>query len=505
MRSYSLFFLVALSPLALAQNTIRVPADAPTIQAGIDLAQNGDTVLVAPGRYVGTLEFLGKAITVRSEAGAARTTIDGADGSFMPTVRFHGGEGPDSVLRGFTVTGGENRFSDSIGGGISCVLSGANLGTPTIQRCVITGNRTLITQGAGVAGNPLLEDCRITDNIPGNQNDGGGVWGAPTLRRCVVAGNSAYDGGGIYLGFTGTTALVEDCVITGNTVSEGARGGGIYIGIPNAVVRRCLIAHNTGYGNGGMIAITGAGVHVSVAFQGRLERCTIVSNDVVNGSVFGDNWGGVFGIATLVDCIVRGNDEVQVDLGASASFSNVQGGFLGLGNIDADPLFVSEASGDYCLLAGSPCVDAGDPAGALDPDCTRADLGALPFQHANTILRNGSGANRVGFTSLTPPVVGGTWNVRIDSSGHPGVLFSTFFVVARPLATPIVVLAGELLVDAHGPILARRTRPASGGFDHFLVSIPPISALVGFHASAQALLSGGGNELLNALDLKFGN
>ena len=65
-----------LSASLAAQATIRVPADAPTIQGGIDLAQDGDTVLVAPGTYPEVIEFRGKAITVRSEGGASVTTIE---------------------------------------------------------------------------------------------------------------------------------------------------------------------------------------------------------------------------------------------------------------------------------------------------------------------------------------------------------------------------------------------------------------------------------------------
>jgi hypothetical protein len=349
----------------------------------------------------------------------------------------------------------------------------------------------------------VLEDCTITDNYA--PYEGGGVWGAPTLRRCTVAGNASYDGGGILLTTTGGEALVEDCVITENRAQEGSRGAGVYVGIP-ARIRGCLIVNNVSSGSGGMTSVQGAGVHVSGPTQARLEHCTIVDNVVEDGSVFGDNWGGVFGSATLVDCIVRGNDAaVQVDARASVTFSNVEGGFPGAGNLDLDPLFADAFNGDYHLLAGSPCIDAGDPAGALDPDHTRAEVGAFYFPQAGVLLRNGTGANRVGFTSLAAPVVGGTWHARIDSSGHPGVLLATFLVVERPLRAPLRMPAGELLIDPRSTVLARRSQPASGGLVDFTVGIPANAALIGFHATAQATLLGGGDELLNALDLALGH
>ena len=75
---------------------INVPADQPTIQAGINAASNGDSVLVAPGTYTENINFMGKAITVTSSAGAETTIIDG--GNTAPVATFSSSEGPMSVL-----------------------------------------------------------------------------------------------------------------------------------------------------------------------------------------------------------------------------------------------------------------------------------------------------------------------------------------------------------------------------------------------------------------------
>ena len=59
-------------------------------------------------------------------------------------------------------------------------------------------------------------------------------------------------------------------------------------------------------------------------------------------------------------------------------FSNVLGGWPGEGNIDVDPDFVSRAERNFRLASSSPCIDAGDPGAELDPDGSRADMGAMP-------------------------------------------------------------------------------------------------------------------------------
>src|SRR5512138_225208 len=79
MRVVSCILFAILITASVHAGTIYVPADQPTIQAGIDAAVNGDTVLVTPGTYTGTgnvnVDFLGKRILVKSIAGADQTVI----------------------------------------------------------------------------------------------------------------------------------------------------------------------------------------------------------------------------------------------------------------------------------------------------------------------------------------------------------------------------------------------------------------------------------------------
>ncbi|MHC4946499.1 MAG: hypothetical protein ACYTG7_26100, partial [Planctomycetota bacterium] len=97
--------LVLFSIHSAQAETLHVPADYPTIQAGIDAAVDGDTVLVAPGTYVEKIDFVGKTITVISESAFDETVIDGAmKGS---VVTFKSGEGKDTVLEGFTIKNGD--------------------------------------------------------------------------------------------------------------------------------------------------------------------------------------------------------------------------------------------------------------------------------------------------------------------------------------------------------------------------------------------------------------
>ena len=193
--------------------TISVPTvDYPTIQAGIDAAVNGDTVLVADGIYKGegnkNLDFKGKAITVISENGPNNTVIDceGAGRGFW----FHTGEGENSVLSGFTITKGKSDF----GGGIACFNS-----SPTITNCIATEN-----------------DAQIM---------GGGIYceaSSPIISNSIISKNSAAQFGGGIASQNGSSPSITDCSISENRTFE--KGMGVYSRDSSISFLRCTIQDN---------------------------------------------------------------------------------------------------------------------------------------------------------------------------------------------------------------------------------------------------------------------
>ncbi len=212
MGSLSLVLLVSM----VSGATIRVPGDLPTIQAGIDAAVDGDTVLVAPGTYNGAgnknLDYEGRMITVISENGPEYTIIDCENNG--RGFNFRGGEGAGSRLEGFTICNGN--VNDD-GGGIYCRYDSS----PTITNCTITGNTT--------------------------DSAGGGVYcdgSSPTIMNCTISGNTAdYGGGGIFCAYDSYPAI-SNCTLTGNTA--GSHGGGIFDYTYSALtIKNCTISNNT--------------------------------------------------------------------------------------------------------------------------------------------------------------------------------------------------------------------------------------------------------------------
>jgi hypothetical protein len=497
--------LLVLAPARAAQVTIHVPTDQPTIQAGIEVATDGDTVLVAPGTYNEQIDFLGKAITVRSRDGAEVTIIDSegestwVDWPYGPVVRMIGGEGADTVLQGFTVTGGQAGSAGSAGySGIWC--EGL---APTIRDCIVSGNSGGL--GGGVLGNARLERCTIRDNDALPYGEGGGVHGQPTLIDCVVNGNrSGGVGGGIFA--AGSCTLVRT-IIDGNESGnglDGYSGGGVF---GPATLIECVVTRNVGnhYLSGGPPDAVGTGVDGAVL----LARCTVAENRVGGGPVTGDESGGIKNVQTVVDSILWGNDVGSVAVtsgpGPDVRYSIVAGGWPGTGNVNVDPLFRDAANGDWFLTPGSLAIDAGDPSGPLDSDGTRADMGAVFFPQfpAAVALRNGTGVNPVSYRSVLRPVIGSTWTASVDATAH-GFPVASVLLLGSLRAATVTRPNGELLLDLGAPTFLLGVRVPTGGVAVFSLALPPDHALGGLTLATQALVVGPTLDFTNALDLTLG-
>ena len=336
------YFITTLICLVLIANVaygaiIRVPGDQPTIQAGIDVAEDGDTVLVADGTWTGpdnkNLDFGGKAITVTSENGAGNCIIDCEKRG--RGFYFHNGEGEESIVRGFTITNGS---VFGVGGGIGCSSS-----SPTITDCTISGNTTGdYGLGGGIYcdnSSPTITNCTITDNTAGDVGAGGGIYiddhSSPTITNCTISSNIAGDwsgfGGGISC-YDYSSPTITNCIISDNFSPAYA---GIDCGRSDPTITNCTITRNWSiYG--------AAGIHCSD------------SSPIITNCIF---WDDEYGEISLYG-----------DSNPVVTYSDIQGGWPGEGNINANPLFVDPDNGDYHLQAGSPCIDAGTPEGAPPTD-----------------------------------------------------------------------------------------------------------------------------------------
>lgn len=306
-----------------------------TIQAGIDAAVNGDTVIVTDGTYTGDgnrdLDFNGKSILLKSQNGAAATIIDceGTAGDSHRGFMFHNQEDSLSILDGFTITNGvapiedlywppmDSTYLGRIGGGLVCI----DTSSPSILNCVFADNTTPIDDttvalpGAAaiecwIACSPVIRGCTFMGNsatysaleivrcstltvsdcefisngggeLPFYQSMGAiGVWDSSevVIRGCRFTGNSwtgFSHGAGIFGQYSWLTVI--DCEFEGN--HSDARGGAVAVYSSGLILDSCIFSANTAGSYAGALSISTT-VEPSVA---SVTSCVFDGNRAGNG------------------------------------------------------------------------------------------------------------------------------------------------------------------------------------------------------------------------------
>ena len=440
MKQFLVLLFVFLSVSFLhSQVTINVPGDYSTIQAAINAAKNGDLVLVADGTYLENINFMGKAITVASHfindpdtSHITNTIIDGSNPAHPDSgtvVMFKSGEDTNSVLCGFTITGGTGTMAPSnpllrAGGGIVLYQSGAKIMNNIIEYNIID-NIPWAYGGGIISDLASNSDIIIKDNvIQNNVCNGddyacaGGIkistYGYALISNNKIIGNSISasiiaTGGGIKCwGPIGEIYIVSN-YIKGNTVQTNYYGGGgINISECNTnppIIENNIIVDNfsSKYGGGVLIDLNldnlfkpGLNRHQSIPENSDfLGEQFLVNNTIYNNSA--TSYGGGFYAANnmtanIMNCILWGNtapSNPQIFGTVNVSYSDIEGGWTGTGNIDEHPLF-DMSSEFYHLISNSPCVDSGNPGSQYNDVEDPNNLGN-PLYPAHGTLRNDMG------------------------------------------------------------------------------------------------------------------
>jgi hypothetical protein len=319
---------------------INIPSIQPSIQAGIDSASPGDTVLVQPGRYVENIDFKGKDIVVGSMFLATQDTsyisntiIDGH--KYGTVVTFNNGETEKAELCGMTVTGGYTLYD------------------PNQLPLLI-----VLSLGSGI-------DCENA---------------SPYLHHLIIDGNFTYsDGGGIHL--EKSNSVIEYCVIRNNRAPTGM-GGGIYITNVNNKINNCIIENNSGAAGSGIFCSHSIIVfykvlitkNISQVFEIHSSDVNIINCSIVNHDY--DTLVSFYSIVNIINSILWNNRNREIFFDyedftkpiskVTIAFSDIKGGRNNIlavhdsvnyhnSNITADPFLNS----DYTLSKNSPCIDAG--------------------------------------------------------------------------------------------------------------------------------------------------
>ncbi|MCB2220721.1 MAG: hypothetical protein KQI35_10015 [Bacteroidetes bacterium] len=264
------------------------------------------------------------------------------------------------------------------------------------------------------------------DNCLIKNNNNGGVYASDcyvSIRNCEISYNNSENGGGVYIyhSYMDSSGSIENSIIKNNSASEF--GGGIYFADLNGpcspfLINNTQIINNESSNGGGIgmnfidntlamknciisnnhVSNNGGGIYIE-EYVGELQfsNLSITQNyaEIEGGGIYIEDHTINPPVVTYPNNIIWGNSPDQIggynfDI-YNFEYSNIQNGWPGNGNIDADPLFTDPANGDYSLswanfptndATKSPCIDTGDPLSDPDPDGTTTDMGAHFFNQS---------------------------------------------------------------------------------------------------------------------------
>ncbi len=329
-----------------AAGTITVPsAQAPTIQIAINItndldAEVPDEVVVLPGTYFESIDLLGKALHLRSDGGADVTIID-ALGQLDQAVHCITGEGPDTIIEGFTIRNGDgtHAFPDDRGGGLY-----VNSSSPTVRDCVFIMNEGNF--GGAVysnSGSPTFEGCRFEDNL--SNTEGGAVYlnvsNGTQFTDCQFLANEATQEGGAVSNHASQLAIRES-EFRGNIATLGDGIWNVDTAVAT-VVNSLFDAQDQAFYNG-------------ISATMNVWNCTSTDSFINTSS----------STLNVTNCIVW-TASIGTAGTETVTYSIVQGGYVGTGNLDpaGGPMFVDMVNGDLRILDASPAVDAGNSLAAV--------------------------------------------------------------------------------------------------------------------------------------------
>ncbi len=411
----SIILILFIFPLSSFSVTINVPSDQPTIQAGIDAAVDGDTVLVADGIYSGNgnrdIAFGSKQVVVKSENGPDVTIIDCQGSETEPHRGFiiRSNKISGATIDGLQIINGYAPFDYADGksaGG--CILS-VSSEISFIKNCILRDSQAKDFGGAVASdsSSPWLDNCQIINNSAG-ECGGGAYWnysrGVPLNTNVVFDGNMAKKGGATFQVNLGATLFVK-CTFNSNVATN--EGGGIYSINSAQIIERCEFRENSAQTGGGLFIKSpkeynlssgninnctlignsahsyGGGLVIQDGAHQSIKVCTIASNNAPIGA--GLYFSNV--TSTLSNCIIALNVVGggvycdSLEFYCCDIYGNEGGDWTGYivgqaetnGNFSLDPVFCDPDNNDFNLSYASPCVSDNNSCneliGAMEAAC----------------------------------------------------------------------------------------------------------------------------------------